>query len=38
MRPSKRFGVSKGKSARKFRKGQSRTNATNMVNRGGIRL
>lgn len=38
MRPSRRFGVNKGKSARKFRKQHSRTKGANMVSRGGIRL
>lgn len=40
MRPVKRFGVNKRKSARKFRKHSSRTKALNMggLARGGWRL
>lgn len=40
MRPVKRFGVNKRKSASKFRKHTRRTNAWNMKGpmRGGIRL
>lgn len=41
MRPVKRYGVSKGRSARKFRKHSRRTAGINMkgaVMRGGIRL
>lgn len=41
MRPVKRFGVHKGRSARKFRKHVSRTRAPNIFAapmRGGIRL
>lgn len=41
MRPVKRSGVHKGKSARKFRKNISRTRAPNLVMapmRGGWRL
>lgn len=40
MRPLKRFGVSKFKSARKFRRSVGRTKAINMKSpmRGGIRL
>lgn len=40
MRPLKRRGVNKGRSARKFRKHSSRTKAANMAMpmRGGIRL
>ncbi|WNK14297.1 MAG: hypothetical protein [Microvirus sp.] len=40
MRPSRRHGVNKGKSARTFRKHSSRTKSANMrgPSRGGIRL
>lgn len=40
MRPSKRFGVNKRRSAGKFRRNVSRTKAANLSNpmRGGIRL
>jgi len=40
MRPLKRFGVNKHRSARKFRRNVSRTHPRNMnaVMRGGIRL
>ncbi|WNK14859.1 MAG: hypothetical protein [Microvirus sp.] len=41
MRPLKRSGVSKGKSAKKFRKQSSRTKMANLSPgpmRGGIRL
>lgn len=41
MRPSKRYGVNKGKSAGKFRRNVSRTRGANIMPgpmRGGIRL
>lgn len=40
MRPLKRFGVNKRKSARKFRRNVSKTKAANFSGpmRGGIRL
>jgi len=41
MRPSKRYGVNKNKSARQFRKHSTQTKAANVagpVMRGGIRL
>lgn len=41
MRPIKRYGVSKGKSARKFRHNVGHTKSINLVGpvmRGGIRL
>lgn len=40
MRPVKRFGVSKGRSARKFRRNVGRTKGANLVMpmRGGWRL
>lgn len=41
MRPSKRFGVNKHRSARRFRSNVSRTHPVNVratVMRGGIRL
>lgn len=40
MRPLKRSGVNKGKSARRFRKHSARTKGANMKSpmRGGIRL
>ena len=40
MRPVKRYGVSKGRSASQFRRNTARTKALNMAGpmRGGIRL
>ena len=40
MRPVKRYGVSKGKSAKQFRRNSRRTKSANMTGpmRGGIRL
>lgn len=41
MRPVKRYGVSKGRSAGKFRSNVRRTNSLNIISapmRGGIRL
>lgn len=40
MRPSRRYGVNKGRSAKRFRGHSRRTKARNMIgpNRGGYRL
>jgi len=40
MRPSRRFGVNKGRSVRQFKKKAARTNKRNLAipMRGGIRL
>lgn len=39
MRPVKRYGVNKGKSASTFRRNSSRTKAANLMpHRGGFRL